>query len=430
MQLLLPIVVMTLLSVTDSLVVVQPSLYPADVVPHAVASFGPQVLGDPMYPGSFPAVTATLVGTGPSTKTYPAGKPLVACEVTEIPDKLPPTWFLMAMRGDCDFATKAEVAQEAGATGIIVYNNVDGPELVVMHEGDYGNDILIPSIFISHEMGQDLLQFAQTDTVILTINATGCEMNCGPWENQWQITVLWFLFIAFLAMWLVVLVCFSTALCKRWCHRTARQRAVGRLRRRKYKKIAAVQSAPTTSAGDTKENDDDETVATENTSLAPTSPSEETALRQQTVDPESRFEQDSCVICLCEFENGDQLMVLPCDHEFHAECVSPWLLKKSSKCPICKTSCMPKPQDENNARTPLLEDGENDETYDPEMGDDDEEEEEQQEEDSDDEDSDDERTDVWNTRIFGMHPGALVLTGACCTGVGIAVAIMIFLMNN
>jgi len=29
-----------------------------------------------------------------------------------------------------------------------------------------------------------------------------------------------------------------------------------------------------------------------------------------------------------------------------------------------------------------------------------------------------------------MHPGALVLAGACCTGVGIAVAIMIFLLDG
>merc|ERR1711865_320165 len=176
------------------------------------------------------------------------------------------------------------------------------------------------------------------------------------------------------------------------------------------------------------------------TNQSPASPAQECALRQQTVDPESRFEQDSCVICLCEFENGDNLMVLPCQHEFHTECINPWLLKKSSKCPICKTSCMPKPAPAaaDQMRTPLLDSASDSLSYDPEAGRGEDDEEENQAEDDDDDDdvdpddvdSDDERTDVWNTQILGLHPGALVLAGACCTGVGIAVAIMIFLLQG
>ena len=263
------------------------------------------------------------------------------------------------------------------------------------------------------------------NSVVVTLNATGCALNCGPWDNQWQIAVLWFLFIAFLAMWVVVLVCFSTALCRRWCHRSARQRAVGSLRRRKFKKTLAPPAAITTAAspGDSK---DEESGDGGEASAA-------------TYDPDSKYEQDSCVICLCEFENGDNLMVLPCEHEFHTECINPWLLKKSSKCPICKTSCMPKPTPAaagaNPMRAPLLDSASDSSSYDPEAGRGEEDEEENDEgasdnEDPDEEDSDDERTDVWNTRVLGLHPGALVLAGACCTGVGIAVAIMIFLLQG
>merc|ERR1711865_138519 len=244
------------------------------------------------------------------------------------------------------------MAQDAGAAGVIVSNSVDDGELVIMHEGD-GNDVLIPSVFVTYEAGADLLHLMANmkDGVVVTLNATGCELNCGPWDNQWQISVLWFLFIAFLAMWVVVLVCFSTALCRRWCHRSARQRAVGSLRRRKFKKVVAPPA--TISSGDSKDEE---------------SGDGDEAATAATYDPDSKYQQDSCVICLCEFENGDNLMVLPCQHEFHTECINPWLLKKSSKCPICKTSCMPKPVVSETARTPLLEDGQNDETYDPEIG--------------------------------------------------------------
>ena len=42
-----------------------------------------------------------------------------------------------------------------------------------------------------------------------------------------------------------------------------------------------------------------------------------------------------CVICLSEFEIGDQVSALPCAHVFHNECIISWL-KKHCQCPICK----------------------------------------------------------------------------------------------
>jgi hypothetical protein len=400
----------TLLSV-QSLVVDRPTLNP-NVILHAVAQFGPQVIGDPKFKGSSPPVTGALVGVSPN------GDFIYGCDATDIPTQKPEVWFLLAQRGNCEFASKAELAQKAGAIGVIVYDYNDlKEELVVMHQEDSA-DIMIPSIFITYDAGMDLLSLMEPknlNSVLVTINATGCELNCGPWDNQWQNSVLWFLFIAFLAMWVVVLACFSTALCRRWCHRTARQRAVGNLRRRKFKKAVST-TTNSSPEGDTKDDDIED---------APGSG-----------DPDSQFDQDSCVICLCEFENGDNLMVLPCGHEYHTECINPWLLKKSSKCPICKASCMPKPSTstlEETPNTPLL-DGVNEDTYDPEVGGRGEnnngEDEEDDPDDDDDDDDDDEITNVWNTRIFGLHPGALVLAGACCTGLGIAVAIMIFLFDG
>lgn len=48
--------------------------------------------------------------------------------------------------------------------------------------------------------------------------------------------------------------------------------------------------------------------------------------------------RDTCPICIVDFEEGDDIRVLPCDgkHCFHQECVDPWLLKLSSSCPICR----------------------------------------------------------------------------------------------
>jgi hypothetical protein len=48
--------------------------------------------------------------------------------------------------------------------------------------------------------------------------------------------------------------------------------------------------------------------------------------------------RDTCPICIVDFEEGDDIRVLPCEgkHCFHQACVDPWLLKLSSSCPICR----------------------------------------------------------------------------------------------
>ncbi|KAJ4313673.1 hypothetical protein N0V94_006843 [Neodidymelliopsis sp. IMI 364377] len=41
-----------------------------------------------------------------------------------------------------------------------------------------------------------------------------------------------------------------------------------------------------------------------------------------------------CSICTEDFEKGQDIRVLPCDHKFHPECVDPWLLNVSGTCPL------------------------------------------------------------------------------------------------
>ncbi|KAG9189828.1 hypothetical protein G6011_06696 [Alternaria panax] len=47
--------------------------------------------------------------------------------------------------------------------------------------------------------------------------------------------------------------------------------------------------------------------------------------------------QRECVVCLEEYVDGvSQVMSLPCGHEFHADCITPWLVTRRRTCPICK----------------------------------------------------------------------------------------------
>eukprot|EP00808_Paulinella_micropora_P025956 g36558.t1 len=49
---------------------------------------------------------------------------------------------------------------------------------------------------------------------------------------------------------------------------------------------------------------------------------------------------DSCAICLDDFEPGLMIKVLPCLHGFHVDCIDPWLRNRSDLCPICKASIL------------------------------------------------------------------------------------------
>ncbi|KAI4614593.1 uncharacterized protein J4E87_009393 [Alternaria ethzedia] len=59
------------------------------------------------------------------------------------------------------------------------------------------------------------------------------------------------------------------------------------------------------------------------------------------LDNASPDEGLGCSICTEDFEKGQDLRVLPCDHKFHPECVDPWLLNVSGTCPLCRVDLRP-----------------------------------------------------------------------------------------
>jgi len=45
-------------------------------------------------------------------------------------------------------------------------------------------------------------------------------------------------------------------------------------------------------------------------------------------------EEEQCVICRVEFESGENLKLLPCQHHYHEGCIRQWLLI-NKQCPMC-----------------------------------------------------------------------------------------------
>jgi len=51
-------------------------------------------------------------------------------------------------------------------------------------------------------------------------------------------------------------------------------------------------------------------------------------------DMNNGYEEPACCICLCEYEDGEKLMELPCGHSYHSECISSWC-DNHVRCPLC-----------------------------------------------------------------------------------------------
>ena len=43
-----------------------------------------------------------------------------------------------------------------------------------------------------------------------------------------------------------------------------------------------------------------------------------------------------CTICGDNFKDSQDIIITPCEHIYHIECIEPWLCKNSNKCPLCR----------------------------------------------------------------------------------------------
>ncbi|XP_060703972.1 E3 ubiquitin-protein ligase RNF43 isoform X1 [Hemiscyllium ocellatum] len=71
---------------------------------------------------------------------------------------------------------------------------------------------------------------------------------------------------------------------------------------------------------------------------------------QNSLDSQSsNVSEPVCAICLEEFADGQDLRIISCFHEFHKECIDPWLLQHRT-CPLCMYNII-----EGSASIPQLE---------------------------------------------------------------------------
>lgn len=243
-------------------------------------------------------------------------KPLNGCHPLKPPpddedifDPASGTWIAVIARyGGCNFEDKVRHATEANYSGAIIFN-VNSNKLVPMAGGD---DTLIPSVFMGYDDAQVLLfKYTYEKAPDLRVVVT----DDHPFDiNSYLLPFAIVVGICFIIM--LVIVVYK-------CIQDYRRHRRHRLPR--------------------------------------------SALRKLPIHKFKRGDPfETCCICLDDFEEGDRLRVLPCDHGYHAKCIDPWLVKTKRICPQCRKRVF-----ESNERGAGLISGEartsDDSDEDPEM---------------------------------------------------------------
>ncbi|XP_052177553.1 uncharacterized protein LOC127791609 [Diospyros lotus] len=58
-----------------------------------------------------------------------------------------------------------------------------------------------------------------------------------------------------------------------------------------------------------------------------------------------------CAICLEDFEPREPVMLTPCNHMFHEDCIVPWL-KSQARCPVCRAAISEQTREHRAAQVP------------------------------------------------------------------------------
>jgi len=71
-------------------------------------------------------------------------------------------------------------------------------------------------------------------------------------------------------------------------------------------------------------------------------PEEEVNKLREMLYEKEKCKNENCAICLEDFKDLERVKILKCEHNFHPDCIDPWLKLYSNKCPLCRDECKTK----------------------------------------------------------------------------------------
>ncbi|XP_032596862.1 protein goliath isoform X1 [Drosophila grimshawi] len=219
---------------------------------------------------------------------------------TPLPEKGTP-WIALVRRGRCTFEDKVKHVHQYNAAGVIIYNDKQVMQLEKMQIK--GKNRNIAAVITYQVIGLDLatnLDKGHNVTISIIEGRRGvrpisslnrCSLICR--------TSVLFVSISFIVLMIISLVWLIFYYVQRFRYMQAKDQQSRNLCSVTKK---AIMKIPTKTGKMTDEKD---------------------------------LDSDCCAICIESYKPADIIRILPCKHEFHKNCIDPWLIEHRT-CPMCK----------------------------------------------------------------------------------------------
>jgi len=241
---------------------------------------------------------------------------------------------LLASRGNCPFQQKALTAESVDSAVIylIVYNyNEDGEDTLVPMFSEYGRTRLI-LLSVTHRCGQALKRYIHDQPYeVLEEGGPIIELDSETPEGLLTMDDLQNMLLSALGLFFMLI---SFSGCLIICAGT-------------YGQLSGNGRIVVSSNGVAQRLLTEEQVRQLSDRVSAEMANEMAAAAaaaagaSNTDDSNGPEEESCCSVCIEELQDNDQdVIVLPCKHKFHADCIMPWLTERQSKCPLCKYDVM------------------------------------------------------------------------------------------
>ncbi|KAJ0172619.1 hypothetical protein K1T71_011758 [Dendrolimus kikuchii] len=242
------------------------------------------------YIGSSRGVAVHVRAKGPGGERDHTGCTWPLVSVAAPNDPLPEEpWVAVIRRGNCNFEIKVQNAWRAKAAAVLIYNERDAPSLEKMKlSTDDGRNI--SAVFTYKWKGEEITRLIDNGTRVMI----------GIIKGRTFATSVLFVSISFIVLMVISLAWLVFYYIQRFRYIHAKDRLSKRLCCAAKKALSKI---PVKSL--------------------------------KTEDREVQGDGECCAICIEPYKVSETLRSLPCRHDFHKNCIDPWLLEHRT-CPMCK----------------------------------------------------------------------------------------------